>query len=191
MKEINLLGIFLEAEEIEEEISMILDSSIAYDLAIELKDDFGKEIFSEGTYHYDFEYLKDTYDILTLTVTFKEDKTPLYFLEETLLDDDTTIYTEADTFYIQEELIDIINIDRLNGDIYTMEVYEDLEHCYDEELEEDEYDDEITVEDELEELLQDTLEDIENGECDCDKCIYEKIMDMLLSAYYMGVEDTE
>lgn len=53
----------------------------------------------------------------------------------------------------------------------------------------DEYDEDPTIK--LEELLQDTLEEIENGVCDCDECIHEKIIDMLMSAYYMGVVDAE
>lgn len=53
----------------------------------------------------------------------------------------------------------------------------------------EEYDEEPTIEDELEELLQDTLEEIENGVCNCDKCIHEKIMQMLQSAFEMGYDD--
>lgn len=63
--------------------------------------------------------------------------------------------------------------------------YDDEDYCdYDEE-----YDKDTTIK--LEELLQDALEEIENGVCDCDECIHEKIIDMLMSAYYMGVVDAE
>lgn len=91
-------------------------------------------------------------------------------------------------------IINIITNGKEDLDTYN---YEDDEYCdcknccscYDEELEEYEYDEEISVEDTLEELLQDTLEDIENGECDCDECIYEKIIDMLLKTYEIGFSD--
>lgn len=62
--------------------------------------------------------------------------------------------------------------------------YDDEDYCdYDEEYEEP------TIEDGLEELLQDTLDEIENGVCDCDECIHEKIMQMLQSAFEMGYND--
>ena len=84
-------------------------------------------------------------------------------------------------------IINIITNGKEDLNTYNYD-YDDEDYCdYDEEY--DEYDEEPIIEDELEELLQDTLDEIENGVCDCDECIHEKIMQMLQSAYEMGYND--
>lgn len=180
----------------ETDVSFIGDAYEVADVVIELMRD-GLE-FMETDFNL-VEEMREENDILSIAKNVYDDGEVEYFIQEVFADDGSTLQDDLSTIFMDSDLIDCVDLNAFNGEIICVEYdYKDEEYCdcedycdCDEELEEYEYDEELTFEEELEELLQDTLEDIENAECDCDECIYEKIIDMLVSAYYMGVEDAE
>lgn len=180
----------------ETDVSFIGDAYEVADVVIELMRD-GFE-FIETDFNL-VEEMREENDILSIAKNVYDDGEVEYFIQEVFADDGSTLQDDLSTIFMDSDLIDCVDLNAFNGEIICVEYdYKDEEYCdcedycdCDEELEEYEYDEELTFEEELEELLQDTLEDIENAECDCDECIYEKIIDMLVSAYYMGVEDAE
>lgn len=143
------------------------------------------------------EEMREDNDILSIAKNVYDDGEVEYFIQEVFGYDGSTLQDDLSTIFIDDDLVDCIDLNAFNGEIICVsydcddEDYCDCENCCgccdccDEE-----YDEELTIEEELQELLQDTLEDIENAECDCDECIYEKIMDMLLEAYDMGIVDS-
>lgn len=169
-----LIGLFLEAEEFEEDINVILDSDIAYELAKILKYDLEKKFYSEDKeIEKDFESLLMNNDILSVAVMY-EDGYPLYFLQEAMYEE-ITAECDADIFYIQDDLLDILDINRLNGDVVKFKPkYEDE---YSEEM--DEFED--MLEERTDELLEKILED--------EDCVHCLIKESLENMYYEGYND--
>lgn len=176
-----LIGLFLEAEEFEENINIILDSNVAYELAKILKDDLEKKFYSEAEekdydkeIERDFKDLLINNDILSVAVIY-EGGYALYFLQEAMYEE-ITAECDADIFYVQDDLLDILDINRLNGDIVKFELeYEDE---YNEEKM-DEFED--MLEEQTDELLEKILEDK-----DCVHCL---IKESLEDMYYRGYND--
>ncbi|WP_252251359.1 hypothetical protein [Clostridium sp. VAP52] len=173
-----LIGLFLEAEEFEENINIILDSNVAYKLAKILKDDLEKKFYSEAEekdydkeIERDFKDLLINNDVLSVAVMY-ENGHPLYFLQEAMYEE-ITAECDADMFYVQDILLDVLDINRLNGDIVKFELeYEDE---YNEEKM-DEFED--MLEEQTDELLEKILEDK-----DCVHCL---IKESLEDMYYRG-----
>lgn len=143
------------------DVSFIGDAYEVADVVVELMREGYK--FIETDFNL-VEEMREENDILSIAKNVYDDGEVEYFIQEVFADDDSTLQDDLSTIFIDSDLVDCIDLN--------------------------EYDEELTTEEELEDLLQDTLEDIENAECDCDECIYEKIMDMLLEAYDMGIVDS-
>ncbi|OSA92840.1 UNVERIFIED_ORG: hypothetical protein B2H93_13520 [Clostridium botulinum] len=170
-----LIGLFLEAEEFEEDINVILDSDVAYELAKILKDDLEKNFFCEDKeIEKDFESLLMNNDILSVAVMY-ENGHPLYFLQEAMYEE-ITAECDADIFYIQDDLLDILDINRLNGDVVKFKPK--YEAKYNEE-EMDEFED--MLEERTNELLHKILED--------EDCVHCLIKESLENMYYEGYND--
>ncbi|MBN1076076.1 hypothetical protein DVV91_17285 [Clostridium botulinum] len=176
-----LIGLFLEAEEFEENINIILDSNVAYELAKILKDDLEKKFYSEAEekdydkeIERDFKDLLINNDILSVAVMY-ENGHPLYFLQEAMYEE-ITAECDADMFYVQDNLLDVLDINRLNGDIVKFEL-EYKDEYNEEEVDEFEY----MLEEQTDELLEKILEDK-----DCVHCL---IKEALEDIYYRGYND--
>lgn len=168
----------------ETDVSFIGDAYEVADVVVELMREGYK--FIETDFNL-VEEMREESDILSIAKNVYDDGEVEYFIQEVFADDGSTLQDDLSTIFIDSDLVDCIDLNAFDGEIICVEYdYEDEEYCGCDE----EYEDEITIEEELEDLLQDTLEDIENAECDCDECIYEKIMDMLLEAYDMGIVDS-
>ncbi|MBY6838825.1 hypothetical protein [Clostridium botulinum] len=170
-----LIGLFLEAEEFEENINIILDSNVAYELAKILKDDLEKNFFCEAEENdydkeieIDFKDLLINNDILSVAVMY-ENGHPLYFLQEAMYEE-ITAECDADTFYVQDNLLDVLDINRLNGDIVKFE------------LEDEEVD-------EFEDMLEERTDDLINKLLENKDCVHCLIKEALEDIYYKGYND--
>ncbi|WP_252241657.1 hypothetical protein [Clostridium sp. ZBS18] len=179
-----LIGLFLEAEEFEENINIILDSNVAYELAKILKDDLEKNFFCEAEEKdYDKEIEKDfkdlliNNDILSVAVMY-EDEHPLYFLQEAMYEE-ITAECDADMFYVQDNLLDVLDINRLNGDIVKFNLdYEDESYeCNEEEV------------DEFEDMLEERTDELINKMLEDKDCVHCLIKESLEDVYYRGYND--
>lgn len=178
----------------ETDVSFIGDAYEVADVVVELMREGYK--FIETDFNL-VEEMREENDILSIAKNVYDDGEVEYFIQEVFADDGSTLQDDLSTIFIDSDLVDCIDLNAFDGEIICVEYdYEDEEYCDCEnccgccDCCDEEYEDEITIEEELEDLLQNTLEDIENAECDCDECIYEKIMDMLLEAYDMGIVDS-
>ena len=165
-----LVGLLLSAEENYESIELILDSDLAYDVAIILQDELDKDFFYES-YENDFDYLLKNNDILGIIIARYGGKL-IYFLEEVNYNG-ITLESDMDTYYIQDYLLDSINLDRLHGDKYIIKEFDDS-------------DDEDNLEELFEELVDEVLYKISNEENACPHCI---IKDAIREAYEIGLHD--
>jgi hypothetical protein len=168
-----LTGLLLDAEENYESIELILDADLAYDVAVTLQDELGKDFFNESEED-DFDYLLKNHDILGITVARYDNKIT-YFLEEVNYNG-LTLESEMDSYYIQDYLLDCLDLDRLHGDKYIIKEFEDS----DEEDELEELFEELTCE-----VLQDVLD---NEDCE-DFCLHCAIKDAIQEAYEIGFVD--
>jgi hypothetical protein len=169
-----LTGLMLEAEENYEIVKIIGDADLIYDVAIELQDALGKRFYYECETD-DFDYLLEHADILSIS-TSRDENGILYFLSEVIYDG-VTLESEADTFYIHENVFDALDTDRLFGEIVLLKEYD--ESCED------------NVENELEETFEEIVDDamseidgcVENNEEFCLHCI---IKDSVKAGYLEG-----
>jgi hypothetical protein len=171
-----LTGLMLRAEEENERIELILDADLAFDIAVELQCELGKRFYCECDED-EFDYLLTHEDILSLT-TSRDDKGILYFLSETKYGD-ITLESEADVFYIHENVFDKIDTNRLIGEIAILQECDDTEEDMDEE-ELDELIEELTGE-----VLQAIIDNQDNPEF----CLHCEIKDAITEAYEIGFRD--
>jgi hypothetical protein len=172
-----LIGILLRAEENEIPTEVIIDSVIAYDVACVLSDELGKDFEDIGC---EFEELLDTEDILGVSVDFFRGKS-IYFLQPVISDDGETLRDEvAEEVYIHEDVFNLIDTKKFDGDIILMEEIEEEVSEFAEELEE--Y---------FEDATSDLIEDIHDGVIDEDFCIHCAIKEALQNAYSEGYKDTQ
>lgn len=163
----------------ETDVSFIGDACEVADVVIELMRE-GLQ-FTETDFNL-VEEMREDNDILSIAKNVYDDGDVEYFIQEVFGYDGSTLQDDLATIFINNDLVDCVDLNAFSGEIICVSYdYDDEDYC--------ECDEELTLEDELEELLQDTLDEIENGVCDCDKCIHEKIMQMLQSAYEMGYDD--
>lgn len=136
------------------------------------------------------EEMRENNDILSIAKNVCDNGEVEYFIQEVFGYDGSTLQDDLATIFIDDDLVDCVDLNAFSGEIICVGYdYNDEDYCdCDEELEEYEYDEELTIEEELEELLQDTLEDMKDTECN--QCIYNKLFEMLLEAYDMGVVDS-
>lgn len=171
----------------ETDVSFIGDAYEVADVVIELMRD-GLE-FMETDFNL-VEEMREENDILSIAKNVYDDGEVEYFIQEVFADDGSTLQDDLATIFIDNDLVDCVDLNAFSGEVICVSYdYNDEDYCdCDEELEEYEYDEELTIEEELEELLQDTLEDMKDTECN--QCIYNKLFEMLLEAYDMGVVDS-
>ena len=167
----NLLKLFLEAEKERREISVILDSEIAYELACELKDEYDRK-FNEECYPCE-DLLQE--DILSVSMYYDSDEGYVYFIENTLADNGDTLISESNSIYIQDELLDCLELEKLIGEKYIIKMVDDEDYAN----EEDEDLDEL-----LEQITQDLLEELEDEE----NCIHCTIKEYLKAMVDLGFE---
>lgn len=161
----------------ETDVSFIGDACEVADVVIELMRE-GLQ-FTETDYNL-VEEMREDNDILSIAKNVYDDGDVEYFIQEVFGYDGSTLQDDLATIFIDNDLVDCVDLNAFSGGEII---------CVSYDYDDDEYDQEPTIKDKLEELLQDTLEEIENGVCDCDKCIHEKIMQMLQSAFEMGYND--
>jgi hypothetical protein len=171
-----LTGLMLRAEEENEIVEIIGDADLIYDIAVELQYELGKRFYCECDED-EFDYLLAHEDILSLT-TSRDDNGILYFLSETKYGD-LTLESEADIFYIHENVFDKIDTDRLIGEIAILQECDDSEDDTDEE-ELDELFEELTGE-----VLQAIVDNQDNPEF----CLHCEIKDAIAEAYEIGLCD--
>ena len=141
----------------------------------------------------------DENDVLQITKLVCEDCRKVeYHLERVLDDEDYTIYDELDTFYIDSDLIDCIDIEVLNGEIVEVELqieddecYRDCENCTlnDEDKEYDDFEDydEETMGVALADEFLDSLEEIDE---DDGEEVYNLIVKYMQMSYQAGKDDS-
>lgn len=173
----------------ESSTTFIGDAIEVGNVVIELMED-GVEFVED-----DFESVEDLIeenDILSIGRNVYEDGTIDYFIEKVLTNNgDTLIYGSKVTF-IDSDLFDCINIDRIYGDIIVVEAEladeecnGDCEDCYYQE--EDEID-----EQEMEDILfNELLEEIDELKMDDDLVdnIFDLIRSKIADAYYVGISE--
>ena len=167
-----LIGIMLEAEENHESVELILDADLAFDVAVTLQDELGKRFCEED----DFDYLLEHSDILSLAIT-RDKFGALYFLSEAIYEG-VTLESEADTFYIHENVYSRLDTDRLLGDIIILK-----------ELDNADEDVEYTMEDELDEMFEDIVADMLNELEDVqsdDFCLHCSLKEAIQRGYIQG-----
>lgn len=160
----------------ETDVSFIGDACEVADVVIELMRE-GLQ-FTETDFNL-VEEMREDNDILSIAKNVYDDGDVENFIQEVFGYDGSTLQDDLATIFIDNDLVDCVDLNAFSGGEIICVSYD-----YD-----DEDAQEPTIEDELEELLQDTLEEIENGVCDCNECIHEKIMQMLQSAFEMGYND--
>jgi hypothetical protein len=169
----SLVGLLIQAEEKNERIELILDSDMAYDVAIELQDELGKRFYYECETD-DFDYLLEHEDILSIA-TSRDEEGILYFLSETKYGD-ITLESEADAFFIHENVVDKLDTDRLIGEIVV--------------LKESDVPDEAEEMDELVEYLTgEVLQAIIDNQDNPEFCLHCEIKDAIAEAYEVGYRD--
>lgn len=127
------------------------------------------------------EEMRENNDILSIAKNVYDDGEVEYFIQEVFGYDGSTLQDDLATIFIDNDLVDCVDLNAFSGQVICVSYdYNDEDYC--------DCDEEITIEEELEELLQTTLEDMKDTECN--QCIYNKLFEMLLEAYDMGVVDS-
>ena len=168
-----LTEILLEAEENHESVELILDADLAFDVAVTLQDELGKRFCEED----EFDYLLEHSDILSLAITRDEFGT-LYFLSEAIYEG-ITLESEADTFYIHENVYDKLDTDRLMGDIIV------LKESDDEDLE-GEYGMKAKLDEMFEDIVSDMIDEIQEIEYEDDFCLHCSLKEAVQRGYIQG-----
>lgn len=164
----------------ETDVSFIGDACEVADVVIELMRE-GLQ-FTETDYNL-VEEMRENNDILSIAKNVYDDGDVEYFIQEVFGYDGSTLQDDLATIFIDNDLVDCVDLNAFSGEIICVSYdYDDEDYC-----DCDEYDEEPTLEEELQELLQTTLEDLEDTECN--QCIYNKLFEMLLEAYDMGYDD--
>ena len=170
-----LVGIMLQAEENHESVEIIGDADLIYDIAVELQDELGKRFYQECEED-EFDYLLEHSDILSLAIT-RDEFGALYFLSEAIYEG-ITLESEADTFYIHENVYDKLDTDRLIGDVIILKEFNDSEG------------EEETMEAELDEMFEDIVSDmideIKEIECEDDFCLHCSLKEAVQRGYIEG-----
>ena len=171
-----MTGIMLKAEEDCEIVEIIGDADLIYDVAVELQDELDKRFYYECDED-DFDYLLEHADILSISTSRDEDGI-LYFLSESVYNG-VTLESEADTFYIHENVLDKLDTDRLLGDVVILKEFNDNDEV-----------EEYTMEDELDEMFEDIvadmlseLEDVESDDFCLHCCLKEAVQRGYLQGY--------
>lgn len=172
-----LVGLFLQAEEMEESIEVIIDSEIAYEIATKLYDELDKNFETEEDN--EFENLLIEEDILGVSMYMLNGES-VYFLEPVFNDKGITLYGESDKYFIHEDVIDIIDTDRLYGEIIIIE---------------EEIETETDIADELEEVFDDISNDLVDEISECideeDYCVHCAIKERLSEVYLIGYKKAQ
>ncbi|NFH01963.1 hypothetical protein FC831_17150 [Clostridium botulinum] len=119
--------------------------------------------------------LLDNNDILQISKLIYKNGTLNYFIDRIFDKYGNTMPDELETFYIDSNLLDCIDIEMLEGDIVSIE-YEDCE--YNEE--------EI---DKSEDVLEERIEDLINKLLENKDCVHCLIKESLEDMYYKGYND--
>jgi hypothetical protein len=167
-------GVILKAIECEQSIQLILDSSIAYDVAKELyymnKSKF--EYYTEDM----FDELLAENDILSVCVLNSSDGKVRLFLQEVFDVEGNTMEDEdSDFILIEENLLDCVDIKAFECIVGV--ICEENQASY-------ESDDE-DIDDLLEELTEEVISEIREDE----RCVHCIIKEKLQEAYEIGVGD--
>lgn len=192
-KVIEIVGLLLEAEEQEVNLQVILDSDLAYDVAKELQYTLGKEFYMDS--EDDFEIDLNENDILGVAVSVYEDGEVEYFLQPVMNEDGETYGDEvSDIVFVQDEIVDCLDLDEFRCEVVVLEESEDdelTEECnqdcdncpYNEDIE----DEEDVVEVLFDELMS-SIDELEKDE-DLVENILDLIFDKMAESYDMGIED--
>lgn len=172
-----LVGIMLEAEEDYETVEIIGDSDLIYDVAVELQDELVKRFYYECKED-DFDYLLEHADILSISTSRDEDGI-LYFLSESVYNG-VTLESEADTFYIHENVLDKLDTDRLIGDVVILKEIDDKY------LEGDEDSMEAELYEIFEDIVSDMIDEIQEIECEEDFCLHCSLKEAVQRGYVQG-----
>lgn len=163
-----------------ESMTFILEN----DIAEEVVDELVREIplFYEDTMR-DVLNVLDENAFVTVSINRYDDGEEELFVEPLIHDNGKQFANESDLFFIQEELLDVVEGDKLLGDTYVI-YYEDEEEC--EDLDED-------TEDFLEDMSIEILEGLmEMDEDDCEVCYVQDVLKELYDiAYNDAVIDME
>jgi len=118
----------------------------------------------------------DNNDVVVVAINRYDDRKEELFVDA-LLHKGIQYYNEADVIFIQDELLDVVEMDKLNGEIAVL---------YEEECESDQEED---TEEFLEDMTQELLENIfyANEET----CIHCLVKDYLREAYDVGYTDSQ
>ena len=170
-----LVGIMLEAEENHESVEIIGDTDLIYDVAVTLQDELGKRFCEED----EFDYLLEHSDILSLAIT-RDEFGALYFLSEAIYEG-VTLESEADTFYIHENVYDKLDTDRLIGDVIILKEFNDDEY-----LEGDEDSMEAELYEIFEDIVSDMIDEIQEIECEEDFCLHCSLKEAVQRGYVQG-----
>ena len=169
-----LVGIMLEAEENHESVEIIGDTDLIYDVAVTLQDELGKRFCEED----EFDYLLEHSDILSLAIT-RDEFGALYFLSEAIYEG-VTLESEADTFYIHENVYDKLDTDRLIGDVVILKEIDDKY------LEGDEDSMEAELYEIFEDIVSDMIDEIQEIECEEDFCLHCSLKEAVQRGYVQG-----
>lgn len=194
------VGLLLQCEENEISTQLILDADLSFDIAVELQDELGKDFYTESDE--EFEILLNENDILGIAVNVYEDGEVEYFLQKVISKDGITYGDDSsDIVFIQSNLIDCLELDCFNCDVFTLGELEDdseepecdcdCEHCTlhdeDEDTDDEDYEKEIEEDELFEELTSEILQEILDNEGDV--CIHCVIKEKIREAYEIGRHD--
>lgn len=173
----SILGIIEDEDFKKLSLAFYLDSEIADTLTDLLLDRV--PLFYEDT-EADVMNVLDNNDVVVIAINRYDDGKEELFVDA-LLHKGVQYYNEADVIFIQDELLDVVEIDKLNGEIAVL--YED-----DDEIEDECNDTEEFIDDMMEELLYDIDNLNGNG---CVHCLIKSyLLDMYETGYQDGIRDS-
>lgn len=116
------------------------DKSTSFIVGLTLADEFVADLYDNELENLFYEYtdeeieeILNSNEFFLISRNYYDEGEVEYFIEP-LLHDGVQYYSEADVFFIEDDLVDVVDFDKISGDeIFTLEIeedeYEEEEDC--------------------------------------------------------------